>query len=72
MSAEGKLGPKKIRRAEALAGEPLVMAFAWSPGCWEVITSDDRHMLVNPREAAPCPEPVADPVHWTTCPSRVR
>ncbi len=67
MSAEGKLGPKKLRRAEHLVGEPLAMAFAWSPHRWEAVTPDDRHVVFDPR--AEDPEWVTCPIHWTTCPS---
>lgn len=70
MSADGKLGPKKLRRAEHLAGEPLAMAFAWSPSCWEVVTPYDRHLYVNPRTGSVETVTGAELAHWTTCPSR--
>lgn len=68
MSANGKLGAKKLRRAQERAGEPLFMAFARGYHV-EAVTPDDRHLWLDRDGSAP--EEIDDPAHWTTCPSVV-
>lgn len=67
MSAEGKLGPKKLRKAEEAVGQPLLMAFAWHP--WvECVTPDDRHLLWN-RGTGEVRKNPDEKWHYSTCPS---
>lgn len=70
MSAEGKLGKKKLRQAEELLGEPLLMGFATDHPLWECITPDDRHFVINRRSGEV--SPILQAFHWNTCPSRTR
>lgn len=66
MSAEGRLGPKKLRQAEQAVGEPLLMAFVQHP-IVECVTADDRHIMWDRStgDVWPAPAPIC---HWTTCP----
>lgn len=70
MSADGKLGARKLRRIERLVGEPLLMAFSFHP-IVEAVTPDDRHLLVNP-STGEVEQRVFENAsgHWNTCPGQ--
>lgn len=67
MSADGKLGPKKLHRAEVAVGRPLLMAFAVHP-LVECVTTDDEHWSWDPKTGAVGQIPPAMVIHWSSCP----
>ena len=71
MSADGKLGPRKLRQMEHLTGKRLAMAFVSHPYV-ALITADHRHLKWDRRLGALVPDEVESYVrstmHWTSCP----
>lgn len=68
MGVEGMLGEKKLARAEAAIGHELLFAVATHDGWVVGVTPDDQHVGWCPRTGEV--EPITEPVHWTSCPTR--
>lgn len=64
MSTEGRLGPKKLRRIEALTGIKAVAGWAWHP-VWEFRDLADRHYVLDTRTGDFQPHEAV--IHYTSC-----
>lgn len=69
MSADGRLGPRKLRQLAERTGLPLEAALVWNHYVdGRVIAADGRcqHYWIDRRTGEH--EMDTDPFHWSTCP----